>query len=47
MTDPRTRIRAWWKEQLATGQPIDLDAAAEEATALLLTLEQAIPGGSR
>lgn len=34
--DPRSRIRAWWKEQLATGEPIDLDAAAEEATAVLI-----------
>jgi hypothetical protein len=35
-TTPRTRIRQWWKEQLATGNVLDLDAAAEEATQLLI-----------
>lgn len=33
---PRTRIRQWWAEQLATGQPIDLDEAAAQATEQLL-----------
>lgn len=34
--DHRSRIRAWWREQLAAGTPIDLDAAAEEATHALI-----------
>lgn len=34
--DHRSRIRAWWKEQFAGGAPIDLDAAAEEATQALI-----------
>lgn len=33
--DPRTHIRQWWRDQLATGQPIDLDAATTQALAHL------------
>lgn len=33
---PRARIRQWWTEQLAGGQPLDLDAAAAQATEQLL-----------